>query len=127
MDGRRFPITKKLTSKKPKQQPRRKKISSKKILSSGKQHRRLVNNNKRARVPRVKVPHFKRMVIPVDRHKIYQRRQRVNQVRTDHAPMRISSAHHKEQQSSVVDSMGDAIAKLNEDTKRISTTLNGGK
>ena len=141
IDGRRFPITKKLTptsTKKPtqkqqqqqqqqQQQLRRKKTNSKKITSAGKQHR----NNKRTRVQsraNSKMPHYKRMVIPVDRHKIYQRRQRVNQIRTDHAPMRIANNYRLVTSSSEgKDSMGDAFAKLNEDTKKISSSLNSGK
>lgn len=71
------------------------------------------------------MPHYKRMVIPVDRHKIYQRRQRVNQIRTDHAPMRIANNYRLITSSSEgKDSMGDAFAKLNEDTKKISSSLN---
>ena len=135
IDGRRFPITKKLSptsTKKPtqkqqqQQQLRRRKTNSKKITSAGKQHR----NNKRTRVQsraNSKMPHYKRMVIPVDRHKIYQRRQRVNQIRTDHAPMRIANNYRIVTSSEGKDSMGDAFAKLNEDTKKISSSLNSGK
>ena len=69
------------------------------------------------------------MVIPVDKHKIYQRRQRVNQIRTDHAPMRVANTYHRGEQVSSESggSMGDAFAKLNEDTKKISSSLNSGE
>ena len=135
MDGRRVPISsKKLSSSKKQskqtqqqQQLRRKKVNSKKVVASSKQQqqkqqqRRHVNNIKRTRVL-----HNKRTVIPVDQHKIAQRRQRVNQIRTNHAPMRIQASHQREDDDNQY-SMGDAIAKLNEDTKKISSTLNGGK
>jgi len=83
------------------------KKNSRKNNKRGKQ-RKIFRRSKLVRKPN----HYKRMVIPVDKHRIHQqihprheRRQRVNQIRTDRAPTRVTHATflHKQHHRNLID------------------------
>ncbi|XP_066936012.1 uncharacterized protein [Clytia hemisphaerica] len=145
--GRKFPITKKLNSKNPKQTKEQSKQKKKKTQTKKIHNKRAMNMKprrklfrKRANIshrPQSQQSNTKRTWIPAFKRKhkglSAQRRQRVNQIKTDHASMRIpasSADNHKQHaEHSLITGgrtgLSDQVAKLSEDTNKIASTLNG--